>query len=335
MKRRIFITGVAGFLGSHLAETFLADGNTVLGIDNLSGGYERNIPPGTLFKNADCNDVDSYGDMLKEVDIVYHCAALAYEGLSVFAPHLVNKNIVTATTGILSTAIRNGVRRFVFCSSMARYGENKIPFTEELTPNPIDPYGIAKYASELLVRNLCKIHDMEFNIAVPHNIIGPKQNFTDPYRNVASIFINRMLKGKQPIIYGDGTQKRCFSYVDDCTSSLIKLGLDAEIKNEIFNIGPDEEFITILELAQTIAELLNFPLDPIFVPGRPQEVRFATCSADKARNMLGYCTQYRLRDGLEEMIAYIKEIGPREFNYNHVLEIVTHKTPVTWLKKLI
>lgn len=335
MKKRIFITGVAGFLGSHLAQTFIDQGYTVLGIDNLSGGYERNIPADTEFRNVDCNDVAAYQDMLRDVEVVYHCAALAYEGLSVFSPHLVNRNIVTATTGVLSASIANGVKRFVFCSSMARYGENVPPFTEDMVPNPIDPYGIAKYASELLVRNLCQVHEVEFNIAVPHNIIGPKQNFTDPYRNVASIFINRMLRGKQPIIYGDGKQKRCFSYVDDCIGSLVKLGTDPNVKNEVFNIGPDEEVITILELAQTIAELLDFSLDPIFVPGRPQEVKFATCSSDKARAQLGYRTQYSLREGLKKMIEYIQDMGPREFDYNHVIEIVSPKTPITWLERLI
>lgn len=335
MKKRIFITGVAGFLGSHLAQTFIDQGYTVLGIDNLSGGYERNIPANTEFRNVDCNDVAAYQDMLRDVEVVYHCAALAYEGLSVFSPHLVNRNIVTATTGVLSASIAKGVKRFVFSSSMARYGENVPPFTEDMVPNPIDPYGIAKYASELLVRNLCQVHEVEFNIAVPHNIIGPKQNFTDPYRNVASIFINRMLRGKQPIIYGDGKQKRCFSYVEDCIGSLVKLGTDPNVKNEVFNIGPDEEVITILELAQTIAELLDFPLDPIFVPGRPQEVKFATCSSDKARAQLGYRTQYSLREGLKKMIEYIQDMGPREFEYNHVIEIVSPKTPITWLERLI
>lgn len=336
MTRKFFITGVAGFLGSHLAEALIKDGHTVSGIDNLSGGFIYNIPGGTEFRVADCNDVETYKDMLKDVECVFHCAALAYEGLSVFSPHLVCKNIVTATTGVLSAAINSGVKRFVFCSSMARYGDNEIvPFKEEFVPSPVDPYGVAKYSSELLVKNLCKIHGVEYNIAVPHNIIGSRQNFTDPYRNVASIFINRMLKGQQPIIYGDGSQKRCFSFVDDCIKCLLKLGLDEEIKNEIFNIGPDEEFVTVLDLAKTIAELLDFELEPIFVTGRPQEVKHANCSADKARNILGYRTSCNLKEGLKKMIDYIKEMGPKDFNYSHELEIVNEKTPKTWVKKLI
>jgi UDP-glucose 4-epimerase len=279
--------------------------------------------------------MESYASMLEGVDCVYHCACLAYEGLSVFSPHLVSINIVTATTGVLSAAIKNGVKRFVFCSSMARYGENEVPFKESFTPMPIDPYGIAKYSAEMLVQNLCKIHGMEYNIAVPHNIIGPRQNFTDPYRNVASIFINRMLKGQQPIIYGDGKQKRCFSYINDCLSCLIKLGFEDKIKNEIFNIGPDEEFITIIELAEMIADLLKFPLNPIYLQERPQEVKYANCSSDKARAVLGYKTEYTVKQGLAEMITYIRDIGPKDFRYNYVLEIVTDKTPKTWLERLI
>lgn len=335
MKKKVFISGVAGFLGSHLAEEFLVRGFTVLGIDNLSSGYEYNIPKEVIFKQADCNDIEEYDFLLENVDYVYHCAALAYEGLSVFSPHLINKNIVTATTGMLSASIKHRVKRFIFCSSMARYGNNQIPFKESYLPEPIDPYGIAKYASELLVRNLCEIHGIEYNIAVPHNIIGPKQNYSDPYRNVASIFINRMLKGQQPIVYGEGDQLRCFSDIDDCIHCLVRLGLDDNIKNEVFNIGPDEEFTTILDLAKTISELLEFKLEPIFSKGRPQEVKYATCSSDKAKKYLEYETKVSLRASLKKMITHIEIMGVKEFDYRHQIEILNEKTPDTWVKKLI
>jgi len=332
---KIFITGIAGFLGSNLAEELIKCGHSIIGIDNLSGGFLCNVPEQALFYQADCNDVEAYQSLLKDVDCVYHCAALAYEGLSVFAPHLVVKNIVTATSGVLSAAVRNGVRRFVYCSSMARYGNNKVPFSEDLPPKPVDPYGIAKVCAEMLVQNLSVIHRMQYNIAIPHNIYGPRQNYSDPYRNVVSIFINRMMRGLQPIIYGDGMQKRCFSYVDDCIGSLIKLGLDESVNCEIYNIGPDEGMITILELAQLIAKILCFSLDPIFVPGRPQEVKVATCSADKARREIGYCTRFSLEFGLIHMIEYIRKMGPKDFSYNHPLEIINSQTPKTWAEELI
>lgn len=178
MKQRIFISGVAGFLGSHLADAFLAEGHEVVGIDNMIGGYLDNVPSAVEFYQVDCNDLGRVREHVKACDVVYHCAATAYEGLSVFSPHLVTQNIVTASTGMISAAIASGVRRFVMCSSMARYGTNRVPFTEDMEPRPQDPYGIGKYGSELLLRNLAEVHGMEWVIAVPHNIMVPARSTT-------------------------------------------------------------------------------------------------------------------------------------------------------------
>ncbi len=335
MSKKIFITGIAGFLGSHLAETLLNQGHQVAGIDNMLGGYPENVPAGADFRVVDCNERESYLAMLEGVDIVYHCAAAPYEGLSVFSPHLVHHHTCNASVAVVSAAAAKRVKRFVFCSSMARYGENTPPFTEQMVPAPIDPYGIAKYSAEITIQNICQFYGIEYNIAVPHNIIGPRQRYDDPYRNVVSIMINRMLQDKQPIIYGDGSQKRCFSFIADVIYCLIKLGLDDIMVNEVVNIGPDEEFISILELAHELASLLYFDLEPIFVPARPMEVRLANCSAEKARRYLGYHTTYTLKQGLEEMIAWIQKMGTREFRYNLSLEIINEKTPKTWTDRLI
>jgi UDP-glucose 4-epimerase len=204
-----------------------------------------------------------------------------------------------------------------------------------MTPNPQDPYGIAKYASELLLRNLAEVHGMEYVIAVPHNIIGPRQKYDDPYRNVASILINKMLKGEQPIIYGDGNQKRCFSFVKDDLIPLVKMATQDNVVGQVINIGPDEEFVTINELAEKIANLIGFDLKPIYLKDRPQEVKLANCSADKARKLLDYKTSYKLEDGLKEMIGYIKNRGPKKFKYHLDLEIINELTPKSWVNKLI
>jgi UDP-glucose 4-epimerase len=333
-QQRIFITGVAGFLGSHLADAFLADGHKVSGCDNMIGGYLDNVPEGVEFHQADCNDFEKMKSYLEGVDIVYHCAATAYEGLSVFSPHMVTQHIVTASTGIVSAAIANKVRRFVMCSSMARYGTNQVPFTEDMTPKPQDPYGIGKYMSELILKNLAEVHGMEWVIAVPHNIIGPRQKYDDPYRNVASIFINLMLNGRQPYIYGDGNQMRCFSFVSDDIEPLKQMAFDPGVAGEVINIGPDDEFITINELAEVTAKLLDFKLDIQYTRGRPQEVLLANCSADKARRLLGYKPKVKLEDGLQQMIDWIKERGIRPFIYHLDLEILNEKTPETWSKRL-
>ncbi|MCP4679193.1 MAG: NAD-dependent epimerase/dehydratase family protein, partial [Deltaproteobacteria bacterium] len=248
-EKRVFITGIAGFLGSHLADKFLSEGYAVVGSDNLVGGYLDNVPKGAAFHQVDCNDFERMAPLMNGVDIVYHCAATAYEGLSVFCPHLVTQNIVTATSGTVSAAVAGNVKRFVLCSSMARYGTNDVPFTENMVPRPQDPYGIGKWSSELLLENIAETHGMEWVVAVPHNIIGPRQRYDDPYRNVASIFINLMLQGRQPYIYGDGNQKRCFSFVSDVVDPLFRMATEDSCAGEVINIGPDDTFVTINELS--------------------------------------------------------------------------------------
>lgn len=333
--KKVFITGVAGFLGSHIADAMIKEGHEVSGCDNLIGGYVDNVPEGVNFHQVDCGYLSTMRNLLKDKDIVYHTACTAYEGLSVFSPHLVTQNTFQITSTVASAAISSNVKRFVNCSSMARYGtQDKVPFTEDMTPKPQDPYGIAKYAAEQLLNNLSHVHGIEVVHAIPHNIIGPRQKYDDPFRNVASIMINLMLQKRQPIIYGDGTQKRCFSFVNDDVDCLKKLAFQKDVVGEAINIGPDEEFVTINQLAEKIAELLDFDLKPVYVPGRPQEVKLATCSADKARRMLGYKTQYTLDQGLSEMIDYIKQRGVKKFRYHLDVEIINDKTPKTWTNKM-
>jgi UDP-glucose 4-epimerase len=332
---KIFISGIAGFLGSHIADAMLAMGHEVIGCDNLIGGEKDNVPDGAEFHEDDCNDLESMQKLLRGVDIVYHTACTAYEGLSVFSPKLVSENTYLNSVSLASAAIKNNVRRFVHCSSMARYGtQETVPFTEDMICKPQDPYGISKFSAELILRNLCGVHGMELVIAVPHNIIGPRQKYDDPFRNVASIMINLMLQGRQPIIYGNGEQKRCFSFVQDDIDCLNKLAFQDNVAGEVINIGPDEEFVTINQLAETIAKLIGFRLDPIYLKDRPQEVKLATCSADKARRLLGYQTKYTLEQGLSEMVAYIEKKGPRPFSYHLPLEIVNELTPKAWTDRM-
>ena len=191
--KRVLITGVAGFLGSHIADRFLQLGYQVVGIDNLVGGYRENVSNKIDFHEIDLGNLDLIVPHFENIDLVIHAACTAYEGLSVFSPSLVAQNTSQITTNVLSASIQKRVKKLIFMSSMARYGTQKqIPFTEELTPRPQDPYGIAKLASEMMVRNLSETHGMSYVILVPHNIIGPRQKYDDPYRNVASIMSNQL-----------------------------------------------------------------------------------------------------------------------------------------------
>ena len=333
----VTITGVAGFLGSHLADKFLAEGYKVKGIDNLIGGYLENVPDGVEFYELDLSSpVDDIQEAFDGAELVIHAACTAYEGLSVFSPSLVIQNTVQATTNALVASQRGGAKKFVYLSSMARYGDHdgKL-FSESDETLPQDPYGIAKVASENLVKNICETHGMDWVILVPHNIIGPRQKFDDPFRNVASIMTNRMLQGKQPIIYGTGEQMRCFSFVEDVVDPLwTACNSDAAV-SQVINVGPDEEQITINRLADDLADILGFELDPIYMQGRPQEVAIALCSSDKARELLGYETKTDLKTGLGRLTDWIKSKGAKEFSYHLPLEIVTDKTPATWSQRLM
>jgi len=333
---KVLITGVAGFMGSHLADAFLAKGYDVVGIDNLLGGYEENVPSGVDFHNINLDNLELIQPLFENVDLVVHTACTAYEGLSVFSPSLVVRNTMQITTNIMSACVKANVKKIVHLSSMARYGtQDVVPFVESMTPKPQDPYGIAKYGAELMIKNIADTHGLNYVILVPHNIIGPRQKFDDPYRNVASIMINRMLQGKQPIIYGNGEQKRCFSFMQDVTDPLM-IACETDVADgRIVNIGPDEEFVTINELAQKLSIILDFKLEPIYMPGRPQEVFHANCSANLARELLNYKTTTSLESGLVELVNWIKSKGAREFNYHLPLEFVTDKTPKTWTDRLM
>lgn len=331
---KIAVTGIAGFLGSHIAERLQNEGHEVVGNDNLIGGAFENVPAKVKYFATDCCDQDGMTFVFRGCDVVYHCAATPHEGLSVFSPDLVTKNIFGATVATVTAAIRVGVKRFIFCSSMARYGAQTPPFTEDMAPKPVDPYGIAKVAAEDVLRVLAKQHGMEFVILVPHNIIGPRQKYDDPYRNVAAIMMNRMLQKQKPIVYGDGSQVRCFSYIDDVVDPLIRC-LDADVSGEVINIGPDQDEMTVLQLSETIASVMGVKHEPEFLPARPLEVKHANCSADKARATLGYEPKTPVRVGLELMAKHIKAKGPKKFNYHLPLEIINDTTPKSWKDKLI
>ena len=331
----IFITGIAGFLGSNLAEYYLKKGFEVSGCDNLIGGSLKNIEQKKIkFYKGDCENLEFMTKIMKNVNVVCHAAAFAHEGLSVFSPTLICNNNVTGSVSVFTAAIINKVKRIVYCSSMARYGNIKIPYTEDQTPNPVDPYGVSKLAAEKILEILCNVNGIEYNIAVPHNIIGPNQKYNDPYRNVVAIMINLMLQNRRPFIYGDGEQKRTFSDIDDCIYCLDKLMLDESIKSQIVNIGPDNEFTSINKLFEMLSNKLGFNEGPIYLEDRPNEVKYSTCSANKARELLNYKNSITLDESLDKIIKYIKSEEPKKFNYDYKLEINNDKTPKSWKEKL-
>jgi UDP-glucose 4-epimerase len=336
---KIFITGIAGFLGANLADYYLKKNFTVLGCDNLIGGTLDNINQNKVkFFKANCENLEEMTKIIRDVDVVVHAAAYPHEGLSSFSPYLICKSNFIGSISVFTAAIQNNVKRIVFCSSMARYGGGgegvQTPFYEEQNANPVDPYGISKLAAENTLKILAKTHNIEYNIAVPHNVIGPKQKYDDPYRNVVSIMTNLILQKRRPIIYGDGEQTRNFSDIDDCIYCLDKLITNKDIVSETFNIGPDEDSISINELYKILCNKLQYNKPAEYVNERPNEVKHAICSSEKARKYLNYQTSVNLSDSIDKVVNYIKNKGPKKFQYNHELEINTKLTPDTWKKKI-
>lgn len=332
---KYLVTGAAGFLGHHLAEALIAQGHEVVGVDNMVGGDMYNVAEGVEFHEADCLDRDKMLELTKGVDVVYHLASSCHENLSIFSPFYYTMNTFETSMSVISAALANKVKRFVLCSSAARYGSIETPYREDMQPKPQDPYGIAKYASDLVLEELGNTHGMEWVVVVPHNIIGTYQKYDDPYRNVASIFINQMLQGKAPFIYGDGLQERCFSFVGDVVDPFVKVGTAPEAHGQIFNVGPDHSTTTVLELAQIVKELTGYKGEFTHLAGRPREVRVVHCSADKARAILGYEAKKDMREGLAEMVEFVRQRGPKPFVYHLPIELPDSPIlPETWKKKL-
>jgi UDP-glucose 4-epimerase len=341
MFSTVLITGCAGLIGSHLVTKFADLGHKVVGIDNLIGGYESNIPVKSTFTfyNADILD----NKLLKQIfskhspEIVIHCAALAHEGLSVFSPKTIVENIYAGTVSVASAAISANTKMFINTSSMARYGDIAPPFFEHHVPNPVDPYGMAKLHAEMQLNLLSDIHNIKVFHVVPHNVCGPHQCYSDPFRNVMSIFANRILQDKPVYIYGDGMQKRSFSHVADCVEAYVYLAKNADsIKNKsVFNIGPDDgSEITIENLAHIVSKYFNKEAAIIKIPARPREVQNAWVSTNKAKTELGYTTKYSTEDTVRDTVLWIKSSKLRDFNYHLDIEIVTEQTPKTWTDKL-
>jgi UDP-glucose 4-epimerase len=337
----VVITGSAGLIGSHLCVKFLELGWAVVGIDNLIGGYASNMPDHVDFhyRNVDILDNETLSAIFREFEpkLVIHCAALAHEGLSVFAPKTIVENIYAGTASVVSAAIAAGVRYFINTTSMARYGAIEPPFDEAMTPQPVDPYGLAKLHAEQHLNLMSDIHGIKVFHMVPHNVCGPHQCYSDPFRNVMSIFANLISKDKPIYIYGDGSQKRSFSHVRDCVDAFITIYEKREQINskEVFNIGPSHGTETsVLELAHRVAAHFNKAAQINFVPERPREVKNAWVSTTKAEIQLNYHADTSMEETIRDTVSWMKTQPERDFNYHLELEIVNEHTPKTWKDKL-
>jgi UDP-glucose 4-epimerase len=339
---RILVTGAAGFMGSHLVDDLLKMGHEVHSVDDLSGGYSENVNSKAIFKQLDLRERKETQKYIEEIkpEIIFHLAADATEGRSQFTPINCTERNYMAYLNVLVPAIKSGLKKMILTSSMSVYGSQKSPFSEDMDTKPDDIYGISKAAMEQATRILSDVYGFKYTIIRPHNVYGPRQNLSDPYRNVVAIFINCLLNNKNFYIYGDGEQKRAFSYIDDFTPYIIKAGFNDNANGEVFNIGPCEE-TTINKLADIVLEEFfkgkEIPenLKPKYLPKRPMEVKEAWCTVEKAEKMLDYKTTVGLKEGVGKMIEWARKKGPQQFKYLDELEITNDDTPPLWKDKLI
>jgi UDP-glucose 4-epimerase len=330
---KIILTGNAGFLGSHLQDALIERGDDVVGIDSFVGGFKRNINPETKMYVHDLCDSEAVDSTFKlnTPEVVYHIAADATEGRSQFTPISATKNNLLASVNVFTSAIKYGAKRIIFTSSMSVYGEQEPPFDETMPTSPVDVYGINKDAAEKILKVLCEVHGVEYVIIRPHNVFGPRQNIRDAYRNVVGIFMNRVMNGQEPIIYGDGEQVRSFTYIDNITPCFVRAA-DAPISGETINVGPIETQ-TVNHLANKILNEFDSNLIPTHQPDRPREVKYAHCTNKKAMDLLGYETLVHFDEGIKKMAVWAKELGHQEPVYLDSLELVKN-APRAWTERM-
>lgn len=309
---KILITGIAGLIGSRMADWILKNHPEaeVVGIDNLSGGYIENVNPKVELRLMDLFYAD-LNDCFEQhkFDYVYHFAAYAAEGLSPFIRQYNYENNLVVTAKIVNQCIKHDVKRLVFTSTMAVYGHGNPPFDESHQPAPVDPYGIAKYACEMDIQVAGEQHGLDWCIIRPHNVYGIKQNIWDKYRNVLGIWMNQHINNQPMTIFGDGEQKRAFSFIDDCLEPLWKAAVDPRASKQIINLG-SSIFYTINQANKILRDVIGSG-ETVYKESR-HEVKNAHPTWTKSKELLDYEDKTDLKDGLDVMWKWAQKQPKRK-----------------------
>jgi len=327
---RVVLTGGAGFIGSHVADALLARGCQVTVFDDFSGGFADNVPRNARIIRGSITDDKVVDRLFAEgrFDYVYHLAAYAAEGLSHFIKRFNYTNNVIGSVNLINAAINTGVKGFVFTSSVAVYGQSSlVPMTEDTVPEPEDPYGIAKYAVERELAASRAMFGLDYMIFRPHNVYGPRQNLADRYRNVVGIFMNQILRGEPMTIFGDGTQTRAFSYIDDVAPVMAAAIDEPRAWNQVFNVGADQPW-PLNDLAARVAAAMGVEPRITHLAAR-REVHNAHSNHDKIARVFGSRATTALDDGLRVMAAWAKAHGARSSQPFNGIEI-TKNLPPSW-----
>ena len=328
---RVLITGVAGFIGSHVAAQCLRLGFEVVGVDDLSGGFIENVPEGVDFRRGTVVDHEWIACLWNDgdFDYVYHLAAYAAEGLSHFIRRFNYQTNLLGSINLINQSALRHVKCFVFTSSIAVYGANQTPMTEDITPQPEDPYGVSKYAVELDLAAAQHMFGLPYIIFRPHNVYGERQNIADKYRNVIGIFMNQVMHGQPMTIFGDGLQTRAFSYIDDVAPIIARAPLVPEAYQQVFNVGADQP-CTVLTLAQETARALGVEPQIVHLPPR-HEVVHAFASHAKAQRVFQPDRPVPLCEGLARMARWAQARGPlAPIEFDHIE--VPINLPPSWTK---
>jgi len=327
------VTGAAGFIGSHVADHLLKKGHTVVALDDLSGGFEENVPHGAVFCKGSILDVDLLEKLFKQYrfDNVYHLAAYAAEGLSHFIKRFNYNNNVIGSINLINASVNYDVKCFVFTSSIAVYGAGQSPLSEVMIPVPEDSYGIAKLTVERELQVSHEMFGLRYVIFRPHNVYGERQNIGDRYRNVVGIFMNQLLKDEPMTIFGDGEQQRAFTHISDI-APIIAESVDYEkASNQIFNIGADIPF-TVNHLSEVVSKAMGKKSKINYLPSR-NEVKIAFSDHSKAENAFRKPSKVSLEEGIGLMAEWVKKHGARKSNVFKDIEILKNLPP-SWKNAL-
>lgn len=329
-SRKTLVTGGAGFMGSHVAELCLRRGDRVVALDDLSGGFRENLPEGVEFVQGSICDAELIDRLFAthRFDYVYHLAAYAAEGLSHFIRRYNYQNNLLGSMNLINASINTGsVRRFVFTSSIAVYGAGQTPMTEDTTPTPEDPYGVAKYAVELDLKAAHEMFGLDFTVFRPHNVYGENQNIGDRYRNVVGIFMNNVMQGKAMPVFGDGLQTRAFTHIDDVAPHVVSCVENAAARNSVFNVG-SESPRTVIDVAHAVAAAFGVAPRVEHLPPR-NEVVHAFSSSLRCEEVFGKHETITLEDGVRRMGEWARKHGPRSTPKFSAIEI-ERNLPPSW-----
>ncbi|NIM07000.1 MAG: NAD-dependent epimerase/dehydratase family protein, partial [Armatimonadetes bacterium] len=275
-------------------------GHEVAGVDDMSGGFRRNVNPAMDFHVADLRDRSAAAAVVEKTrpEILCHLAANAREGASQFQPLDVTDRNLLAYINTLIPCIKMGLKKVILFSSMAMYGEQEPPFDESMPRLPADIYGVNKAAMEQTTEILADVHEFQYTIIRPHNVFGERQSIRDKYRNVIGIFMNSIMRDEAPFIYGDGEQERAFSYIHDCLPSFARAAeLRPELHREAINVGGMHP-ITINRVAELVCQHFEGAPEPVHIEDRPREVKHAWCTWEKSVRLLGYEEPIGIEEGI-------------------------------------